>query len=383
MNDDLLKLVLYLLRFKNALPRSYMLYLFEQGLMDKVVTKEDLRDFVLEMNSAYESHFAPSLRESTTLQGKLKNLSDVLPVFYKEAEAIRQAMAKEKINVLILEDEAYPDLLKEAVDAPLILFYQGDISLLDSYSYYLSVVGSRNMTSYGRRFILGELKALTSYPVCLVSGLARGCDTMAHQMALDNQGFTIACLAHGLDSCYPKEHLPIKKRIEKEGLVISELGPGVKARPSFFPARNRIISGLSQATLIVEAKASSGSLITAEFAAQQGREVMAVPGSIYQENSRGCNRLIQDGAFPVTNYQDILDILGLGPEDLLRSIEQSNASDNSSDPVIAALKEGDLSEEALANELKTSVIDMRIRLLPYEAKGLVGRYKGKVFLTKA
>ncbi len=201
-------------------------------------------------------------------------------------------------------DEAYPDLLRQIYDPPWILFYKGDLSLLNK-QYALSVVGTRHPSKEAFPIMEKILAPLIEKGWCIVSGLAFGIDAMSHRLAIEANGATIAVLGSGLEAIYPKSHQGLAQKIAQHHLLISEFLPYQQAQKWQFPLRNRIISGLTRGTLVVEAKEKSGSLITADQALEQGREVFAIPGSILNENSKGTNDLIQQGAKLVMSSEDI------------------------------------------------------------------------------
>ncbi|WP_022792757.1 DNA-processing protein DprA [Marinococcus halotolerans] len=199
-------------------------------------------------------------------------------------------------------DDSYPSSLKSIYDAPWVLYTKGNTALLRD-SPRLAVVGSRSMTSYGR----AAVEALLPHgKVQIVSGLARGVDGHAHRQALQTGAPAIAVLGSGFGRIYPKEHLALAKNIADAGLLLSEYPPDRSPRKWHFPARNRIISGLSDKIFVVEADVNSGSLITASLALEQGREVCALPGPVFSRQSAGTNRLIYDGALPVLQPEDLL-----------------------------------------------------------------------------
>jgi len=204
-----------------------------------------------------------------------------------------------RVQVITIKDKAYPSLLKEIYNAPSVLYVAGTLKK-DEDSFALGIVGTRKVSTYGRH-------------VTVVSGLAHGIDTIAHTAALDAGGRTIAVMASGLDIIYPSENTGLARRIVEsgQGALVTEFPLGVKPDSKNFPARNRIISGLSQGILVTEAPKQSGALITANFALEHGREVFAVPNGIYAAGSVGVNKLIQDGAHLVTDVQDILMALNL------------------------------------------------------------------------
>lgn len=211
-----------------------------------------------------------------------------------------------EIKKITIENEKYPELLKQIYDPPKCLYVMGNIEILNKAS--IAIVGCRDATEYGEKAANYFAYNLAKQNVNIVSGLAKGIDSFSHIGALKANGKTIAVVANGLDIIYPKENEKLTKEIiEKGGAIISEYPIGTRPEKEHFPARNRIISGLSQAVLVVEAKEKSGSLITADFAMEQGKDVFAVPGNINLLNSVGTNNLIKDGAIPVTNYLDILE----------------------------------------------------------------------------
>ncbi|MDY0005339.1 MAG: DNA-processing protein DprA [Spongiibacteraceae bacterium] len=219
----------------------------------------------------------------------------------------QKALAALGGQLLCLGDEQYPDLLREIADPPPVLFALGNPAL--PLRPAIAIVGSRRASATAladaRRFA-GELGAAG---FCVISGLALGVDGAAHQGALDADAATIAVLGTGLDVIYPRRHSALYKRIAERGLLLTEQPLGAPPRPGQFPARNRIISGLSLGTLVVEAAANSGSLITARLAAEQNREVFALPGSIHHPGSQGCNSLIRSGATLVQTVADIVEQL--------------------------------------------------------------------------
>lgn len=215
---------------------------------------------------------------------------------------IAAACEAKNIAMCTIEDEDYPALLREIFQPPLILFYRG--TLLPNASR-LAMVGARRASTYGKHVAEAMAADLARQGVTVVSGAARGIDTASHRGAL-TAGRTVAVLGCGLDVVYPPENGRLLAEIAERGAVISEYPPGTRPLAAFFPARNRIISGLSRGTIVVEAAEKSGSLITAELALSEGRDVFAVPGSIYSDTSRGCHRLIQQGAKLVVDAVDVL-----------------------------------------------------------------------------
>lgn len=237
-----------------------------------------------------------SLSEKTWLEIE-KGYQENLP------EILEQEFQKRHISVLVEEDEDYPHLLKEIEQSPLCLFVKG---YYQSSKPCVAVVGSRAATHYGKSVTSCLAEGLSDCGFIVVSGLAKGIDACAHRGAL-KKGNTYAVLGSGHDFVYPKENEKLASEIQENGAIFSEYFYAVPPQAGFFPSRNRIISGMSVATLVVEAKETSGSLITANFALEQGREVFAVPGNIFSENSKGCHDLIRQGAKLVSSIEDILD----------------------------------------------------------------------------
>lgn len=222
-----------------------------------------------------------------------------------EPESYFEKLKQKKIGVLTLAEDSYPFLLKQIPDPPPVLYILGDQKILNSPS--IAVVGTRKMTDYGAKITVLLVQGLVEAGLCIVSGLAYGVDTLAHSTALSNQGKTVAVLGCGVDICYPEDHLKVYQEIiGKGGAIVAEVPPGITTKRGIFVARNRIISGLSAGVLVIEGTQKSGTLITAAYAASQGREVFAVPGPITSVFSNGPNLLIKEGAKMVTSVNDIL-----------------------------------------------------------------------------
>lgn len=210
------------------------------------------------------------------------------------------------IKIITIEDREYPKKLKEIYDPPIILYARGNIEILNNYS--IAIVGCRDASNYGISATKYFSYNLAKRNVNIISGLAKGIDSLAHIGAICAKGKTIAVVGNGLDSIYPRENLDIAKKIlETGGTIISEYPLGTKPEKMNFPARNRIISGISDGIIVVEAREKSGTLITVDFALEQGRNVYVVPGNINSINSVGTNELLKQGARPITNYLDIED----------------------------------------------------------------------------
>jgi len=227
-------------------------------------------------------------------------------------ETLLSKMEQQGIAYIARNNPRFPTLLQEIPDPPIGIFFIGTLPA-DS-TEKVAIIGSRKCSEYGLLTARLLARPLAAAGVVIVSGMARGVDSMAHRGALEGRGTTIAVLGCGVDICYPSENRELRAEIINNGCVLSEYPPGVRPTPAYFPARNRIISGLCRAVIVTEAGLKSGTLITVDQAHEQGREVLAVPGNISSKLSQGTNQLIRDGAFPVSDHIDIMDILGITPQ---------------------------------------------------------------------
>lgn len=308
------------------------------------------------------------------------------------ASAVPQGPAR---AIVSLGDLRYPQALLDTEDPPLLLYLMGPASLLEHQPFpsdrCLAVVGSRNPTAQGAENARLFARALHSAGLTIVSGLALGVDAAAHEGALDlatppcARAATIAVVGTGLDRVYPRKNLDLAHRIAAHGLIVSEYPLGTSPLPGNFPKRNRIISGLSQGTLVVEAALASGSLITARMAAEQGREVFAIPGSIHAPQSRGCHALIRQGAKLVESAQDVLEELKI-PATTMSGLphEGANAagvavSDGTEDPVLAALGYDPMGLDALVARTGMGASALQVALLELELDGSIARLPGGLF----
>ncbi len=226
----------------------------------------------------------------------------------QRAEQVIQRCEDEGIRIAIPGDARFPRLLQEIPDAPNVLFSKGELTTADALA--IAIVGTRGATYYGKSQAARFARVLASAGLTIVSGLARGIDVAAHEGALEAGGRTIAVMSSGVSEIYPPNHTPLAERIIGRGAVISEMPPDARPRRGMFPQRNRLISGLTLGTIVVEAAERSGALITARLAGEQGREVFAVPGAVTNLGSRGCHKLIRDGATLVESPEQVIDALG-------------------------------------------------------------------------
>lgn len=292
---------------------------------------------------------------------------------------LQERLCQEGIEYFTITDRQYPEILKNMYDPPPVLFYKGKINFA---SPAIAIVGSRRSTGYGCN-IAGRLAyELAERGVAVVSGLARGIDTCGHLGALKAKGDTIAVLGSGLDQIYPAENRKLFQEIVAKGLVLSEYPPGTEPLPGNFPQRNRIISGLSRGVVVVEASRQSGSLITADLALEQGREIFAVPGNINRPQSQGCNNLIKKGAKMVTAVDDILEELFLDVDFAQPAARVSYPQMSEREEVIIQLlqQEGEMNVDQIIQRSHFTVAQVNSILLKLELKGLVKREAGKKYL---
>lgn len=278
-------------------------------------------------------------------------------------------------RVIALGDPLYPELLLQAADPPLLLYAQGHMDLLRRPA--IAIVGSRNPTAQGRDNARAFAAALSGAGLTVVSGLALGIDGAAHEGALEGPGATVAVVGTGLDRVYPRTHHSLAHRIAREGLMLSEYALGTPPLAANFPLRNRIIAGLSQGVLVVEAALQSGSLITARLAAEAGREVFAIPGSIHAPQSRGCHALLKQGAKLVDSAQDILE--ELRPGQALSAPQSVPTEPTRRDPLLEAMGYDPVSLDALVARTGCQPHELNARLLDLELAGRVARLPGQLF----
>ena len=295
-------------------------------------------------------------------------------------------------DIVVLGDPRYPAMLLQTADPPLLLYTLGRVELLSTDS--VAIVGSREATPQGMDNAREFARFLSERGLTIVSGMAKGIDGAAHDGALAGRGSTVAFVGTGLDRVYPSSHAPLMRRIAEQGLVASEYAIGTPSRPEHFPRRNRLIAGLSRGTLVVEAALESGSLITARLAIECGRDVFAIPGSIHSPQSRGCHRLIQDGAKLVQGGEDVLRELQPGivparlsrPQPSLFTVEHGAAdSDVADEPsetpgpdaaLRKALGHDPVSFDVLSARTGLPADRLAARLLDLELAGVVQRLPG-------
>jgi DNA processing protein len=279
------------------------------------------------------------------------------------------------IRVLTWKDAEYPSHLKEIEQPPPVLYVRGDITLEDNWA--VAIVGTRQVTAYGRQVTEELASALVHNGVTVISGLARGVDAVAHNAALKAGGRTFAVLGSGVDKIYPPEHRQMAEKILAQGALISDYAPGTPPESTNFPPRNRIISGLSMAVVVVEAGETSGALITADFAVEQGREVFAVPGNILAPQSKGCNRLIANGARPMLKAEDVLEALDLSRNIERREVRKAVPSDATEAALLELLNLEPLHVDDIRAQSGLPIEKITSALTMMELKGMV-RQVGKM-----
>jgi DNA processing protein len=316
--------------------------------------------------SAPEAELAEGLGSRERARAVLRSPEDA------DAERWGSELERGGLRLVTAFDEEYPDPLREIPDPPFLLYALGRVEKLRLLS--VAVVGSRNASRYGRDVARSLARDLSLSGVTVVSGFARGVDAAAHEAAREGPGGTIAVLGCGLDVNYPREHRELKEALSRHELVVSEFPPGTEPRPQNFPVRNRIIAGLCAGVVVVEASRRSGSLITARLAADFGRDVFAVPGSVFSETSAGTHDLVRDGAILCRGAGDVLEELfpSLGAPRPTGSPAAAAVLSTEARSLLERLeREESLSAEDLASETDMPAAAVLAALFELEGAGLV------------
>lgn len=302
-----------------------------------------------------------------------------LPENYIQIEKLVQL---HDIRMLCITDEAYPLALRQIFSPPLVLYYRG--RLLEALQHQcLGVVGTRKPSSYGREMCSKTISAAIRQGVCIVSGLAMGIDTVAHLAAVQLKSPTIAVLAAGVENIYPPQNRDLASQIIREGALVSEYDPGSRMEKWNFPARNRLISAFSQAVYVVEGSITSGALLTAKFAIEQDRELMALPGQINHSNAQGPNYLIKSGARLISCPEDVLQALGLEAEaDPQLQILPEISADEQKLIDLFACEQREINFDELILKTGLSFGKLSIMLLNLELKGYIGKASGNSFILR-
>lgn len=305
---------------------------------------------------------------------------DSWDIVEKEIKAIK----RHGVRIIKYTDKQYPESLRNIEDAPVILYTKGDFIEEDKFA--IAMVGSRQMTEYGKNIAYRLAHELSSMGLTIISGMARGIDTVSHMGALNAGGRSIAVLGTGIDRLYPPENKGLFKKITNSGCIVSEFHIGTPPNKENFPRRNRLISGLSIGVLVVEASIGSGSLITANYALEQGKEVFAIPGSIFSRYSEGTNALIKRGARLVQKTEDILEELAPQLKGLLKSAPQNLSKDmdrleitDEEKAICNTLGKEPKHIDTIARETKMTQSRLLSLLLNLEIKGIVKQTDGKRF----
>lgn len=296
-----------------------------------------------------------------------------------DLDGLLESLERSGIHALTWDDPAYPWRLKEINDPPPVFFVRGELVPQDGWA--IAVVGTRRASAYGRQAAEVLAGALAQRGITVISGLARGIDAVAHRVALEAGGRTIAVEACGLDLVYPPEHRRLALDIAAQGALVSEYPPGTRPQAQFFPRRNRLMSGISLGVLVVEADEESGALITARWALEQGREVFAVPGSIFSPLSRGTHELIQQGAKLVMRVEDILEELNLrAVAEVVASPAPPASVDDDERRILQALSTEAVHVDELAHRVGLPVALVSANLALLEMKGLVRAVGGMQYM---
>ncbi|MBG0785034.1 MAG: DNA-protecting protein DprA [Anaerolineaceae bacterium] len=315
---------------------------------------------------------AQAFREAGLPEKTIENLIKLRDEI--ELDQFYDSIQAQNITVLTLPDPDYPRLLREITQPPPVLYIRGELTPADDFS--VAMVGTRKVTAYGQQITRDTSTFLAGHGLTIVSGLARGVDGLAHQHALQAGGRTIAVLGSGVDVIYPPEHRKLAEAIIENGAIISDYPLGTQPEGVNFPPRNRIISGLSLATIVVEAGDRSGALITADFAVEQGRDVFAVPGNVLSPMSQGTNRLIQNGAYAMISPQDVLDALGLAQVSDFQAARQTLPADTTEAKILQVLDYEPVHVDEICHAAGLPVETVTAALTMMELKGMVQHVGG-------
>ncbi|MEE1943671.1 DNA-processing protein DprA [Pedobacter sp. KR3-3] len=328
-----------------------------------------------------EAVFAASKQEIKQVEGIGEKTAHAILATNALALAEKQLefIQKHNIKVLFYRDEAYPKRLRNCYDAPLLLYYKGTADL--NHRRIVSVVGTRNATAYGKQLCKQLIAALLPYDVLVVSGLALGIDAAAHKESLAQGLPTVGVLAHGLDRIYPAIHQELTQKMARQGGLLTEFLPGTNPDRENFPKRNRIIAGISDVTIVVEASIKGGALITAELANSYNRDVYAFPGRTSDEFSEGCNFLIKTNRAGLINHpRDLIYYLGWDDEPVAKKEIQMPIPLNKEEQVVMELlREGPMSTDELAIQSDTPQSKLAMVLLTLEMQGILISLPGKIY----
>lgn len=301
-----------------------------------------------------------------------------------DQDSYNDILYKNNIGVLKITDKNYPQKLKNIDSPPFMIFYKGDINLVNKYC--ISIIGTRNATPYGEEVCKNISRELSLNNVGLVSGGARGIDILSHKICLENKGFPICVLGSGILNYYPKENGKYFDEIGKTGCLISEYDLFTSPERYNFPERNRIISALGDGLIVIEAKEKSGTMITVKYALDYGKDIAAVPGPIFWEKSRGCNKLIKDGAYIISEISDLYEIFKLeGHEN--EKADKNRYSKLFGDPikfkVFNLIKNKPSNVDEIVNETGIKIVDLYKILFELEEMNIIEGFSGNFYRLRA
>lgn len=361
--------------------RQLLIRLHEsEGIGWKTIDK--LNQLGLRNPQKLKERLTDAMTKEMNLQARqVKQIHKCLDAYIMGNESVSTAQG---IQVLTIWDQLYPSLLKQIHEAPWVLYGQGNI---DALKYpCIAVVGTRNPTYYGKKVAFKLAYDLAEQGFCIVSGLARGIDAAAHRGAIEAGGPTIAVMGTGLDRVYPKEHDDLLEQVIKNGLALTEYPAGTPSSAGMFPRRNRIIAGLAQGTLVVEAAKRSGSLITAHIAMDESRDVFAVPGPITSPQSTGTLELIKDGAKLVMQSQDISEeydsVMNWNGTEIINDTDRELELSPDERKVVSFLSSEPVSIDDLIQEMKCSFGHLHSVLLSLLMKNKIEQLPGSMYVTK-
>jgi DNA processing protein len=335
---------------------------------------------LLEVFGTPENVFKARERELISVEGIGAHRAKTIHAFsaWNDIEKQIAIMKSAKMRALHLQDSAYPEMLREIADAPVLLYVRGDIQPQDRYA--IGIVGSRKPTHYGISVAEKISEDLASMGFTVVSGMARGIDSLSHKGAMKAGGRTIAVLGSGIDNPYPPENKSLLERIAGSGYVVSEFAPGAPPDKEHFPRRNRLISGLSLGVLVIEATSDSGSLITARYAVEQGREVFAIPGNVTSSASEGTNDLIKKGAVLARRAEDIVAELAPVLKGFIKVKDKVKIEVSGEEKELCNLLSGEPKQiDLISRESGLPTARVLGLLLGLELKGAVKQLTGKRF----
>jgi DNA processing protein len=340
------------------------------------VRLKGLMDYFSSLEIAWNAP-ADGLRAAGLSQKLVENLVQMRQK--NDLNQVWEDIQRNNITVLTWDSPEYPRRLREVDQSPPVLYIRGSLRNEDELS--VAIVGTRRASSYGRQVAEELATCLVHNGVTVISGLARGIDTFAHQTAVKAGGRSLAVLGCGVDVIYPPENRKLAEQLIGQGALISDYPPGTQPEGTNFPPRNRIISGLSMATVVVEAGETSGALITATFAAEQGREVFALPGSIYAPLSKGTNRLIQQGATPLLKMEDVLEVLGMERAHEHQAARQALPADPIEAQILMAIRAETIHIDELTALTGLPIGQVSATLAIMELKGMVRQVGGMNFVA--